>query len=357
MEKLENIIFDEEDQGLFLLNNDLQLKAEAIRNSILPKLNVVINYAISQINTVYQLNVYNDSMIAQAPHFVLNNRPNEVRKDYNYARVSLKGKRMYGMWHGIRKPGGIEPQVSPYALQLKLTEAGLVIAVCNATAEIDASSHKKVFDFLLKYEMQISQLQVMAKTFDKNCLNKNDWLVIDKKRAFKNRIIEGDFDCSMVSKAIKFPIQFEDLQGVVDRLTLLYPIFHSYNQIGKGETVVFKKLIGNINNWLHSQRGQEKKVDSLKSTSIDLEAVKARADLKVKVMAGMRWQVFQRDSWRCLSCGRTADDGIILHIDHIMPRSKGGKDELGNYQTLCDICNIGKSNKNDTDIKQSRIRG
>ncbi len=50
------------------------------------------------------------------------------------------------------------------------------------------------------------------------------------------------------------------------------------------------------------------------------------------------------------ACIRISD--LILHVDHIIPRSKGGKDELDNYQTLCHICNIGKSNKNDTNLRK-----
>ncbi|OQX01521.1 MAG: hypothetical protein BWK80_59790 [Desulfobacteraceae bacterium IS3] len=69
-------------------------------------------------------------------------------------------------------------------------------------------------------------------------------------------------------------------------------------------------------------------------------------------MPAIRWQVFQRDKWKCVSCGRSAANDVILHVDHIVPRSKGGKDELDNYQTLCHICNIGKSNKDETNIRE-----
>lgn len=33
-----------------------------------------------------------------------------------------------------------------------------------------------------------------------------------------------------------------------------------------------------------------------------------------------------------------------LHVDHIKPWSKGGTTEYGNLQTLCEKCNLGKSN-------------
>jgi 5-methylcytosine-specific restriction endonuclease McrA len=68
-------------------------------------------------------------------------------------------------------------------------------------------------------------------------------------------------------------------------------------------------------------------------------------------MPAIRWQVFQRDQWKCVSCGRNSHNGAILHVDHIIPRSRGGSDSLDNYQTLCDVCNIGKSNKDATDLR------
>jgi 5-methylcytosine-specific restriction endonuclease McrA len=33
-----------------------------------------------------------------------------------------------------------------------------------------------------------------------------------------------------------------------------------------------------------------------------------------------------------------------LHIDHIVPWSKGGETALENLETLCSECNLGKSN-------------
>ncbi|PZO08410.1 MAG: HNH endonuclease [Leptolyngbya foveolarum] len=79
--------------------------------------------------------------------------------------------------------------------------------------------------------------------------------------------------------------------------------------------------------------------------------VRQAAEKRVKTIPSIRWQVFQRDDWRCVSCGKGSPHGAILQVDHIIPRSKGGKDALENYQTLCNLCNLGKSNRDDTDLR------
>lgn len=64
------------------------------------------------------------------------------------------------------------------------------------------------------------------------------------------------------------------------------------------------------------------------------------------VTAKLRYEIIQRDGGRCCICGRSpAEDGVKLHVDHIIPVSKGGKTEASNLQTLCESCNLGKGNR------------
>ena len=59
----------------------------------------------------------------------------------------------------------------------------------------------------------------------------------------------------------------------------------------------------------------------------------------------LRYAVLKRDNFKCKKCGISAKDGAKLHVDHIIPVSKGGKTTISNLQTLCDRCNLGKSDK------------
>lgn len=61
----------------------------------------------------------------------------------------------------------------------------------------------------------------------------------------------------------------------------------------------------------------------------------------------LRLAVLTRDNFRCVYCGKSpaTNRGTRLHIDHIIPFSKGGTSTLENLQTLCEECNLGKSNQ------------
>ena len=42
---------------------------------------------------------------------------------------------------------------------------------------------------------------------------------------------------------------------------------------------------------------------------------------------------------------KNREDGVKLHVDHILPVSRGGKTVMSNLQTLCEDCNCGKGNR------------
>ena len=55
----------------------------------------------------------------------------------------------------------------------------------------------------------------------------------------------------------------------------------------------------------------------------------------------LRFNTLKRDNFTCQYCGRKAPE-VKLHIDHKIPKSKGGLDELNNLITACEDCNLGK---------------
>jgi hypothetical protein len=59
----------------------------------------------------------------------------------------------------------------------------------------------------------------------------------------------------------------------------------------------------------------------------------------------LRFFVMQRDGFRCRICGASPAKGhaVSLQVDHVLPWSRGGETTFENLQTLCETCNIGKS--------------
>lgn len=65
-----------------------------------------------------------------------------------------------------------------------------------------------------------------------------------------------------------------------------------------------------------------------------------------------RFNVFKRDSFQCVYCG-VRPPNVVLEVDHIIPVSKGGLNNIENLVTSCYECNRGKSNKTLSEIPKS----
>lgn len=72
------------------------------------------------------------------------------------------------------------------------------------------------------------------------------------------------------------------------------------------------------------------------------EAWGVKVSIRSSLPAKRRFDVLERDKFRCIRCGRSAADGIVLHVDHKVAVCNGGLDEMENLQTLCEECNLGK---------------
>lgn len=78
------------------------------------------------------------------------------------------------------------------------------------------------------------------------------------------------------------------------------------------------------------------------STSADSDKRRTARDPSLR----LRFKVLLRDRFTCCGCGKSpaTSPGTILHVDHIVPWSKGGETVFENLRAMCSHCNLGKSN-------------
>ena len=62
-----------------------------------------------------------------------------------------------------------------------------------------------------------------------------------------------------------------------------------------------------------------------------------------------REDIFERDNYRCVMCGKGQRDGVEIQADHIIPKDLGGKATIENGQTLCATHNFRKKNLKQTE--------
>ena len=91
--------------------------------------------------------------------------------------------------------------------------------------------------------------------------------------------------------------------------------------------------------------------------------------LQTKYKMHRRLQVFAHKGTACVRCGvegvhllSSVDPGgghhvdlytadfVLMTVDHILPRSKGGANTLANYQPMCQHCNSQKGNTLETAV-------
>ena len=75
-----------------------------------------------------------------------------------------------------------------------------------------------------------------------------------------------------------------------------------------------------------------------------------RKKSKGYISGSTRYEVLKNAKFHCQLCGISAEKKA-LEVDHIVPRTLGGKDEMYNFQALCYSCNAMKGDRDNTDFR------
>lgn len=346
---LSDITFDEQDANLFLVD-DVRLRADALKHSVLPRLRVVMNTTISLIRDIYGIEALEDSNVSVYPNF-RQKRSSELKIKYEQVFVGIGGQRK-AKWPGFSRKDRNPVQILPFRFAFVLTQDGIFTLLENGWLKgLDTQSSETLLRFHIENENKINPLCFASGMRPEPGWSEDLSLLAPFREQYKFRLDNRLYDHHFIGNNYHLPVTGATLAEMVDNFAYFFPVYDSYIQMAKGLPHRLDALITKLSNWLQRDTEEDSgKADLSTAEAKSAHAAKA-AELTIRVMPALRWQVFQRDQWRCVACGRNSHDGAILHVDHIVPRSRGGLDALNNFQTLCGECNIGKSNKDATDLR------
>lgn len=138
-----------------------------------------------------------------------------------------------------------------------------------------------------------------------------------------------------------------------------YLLAHTGRVIGSDE---LRKASGNISEWarrireLRTEEGYQilthNDRNDLKPGEYLLEDKKPQPAFARAISKETRSLVLDRNGFTCQMCGAVADEPhpydpgrkTRLHIGHVIDKSMGGTDDLGNLRAICSVCNEGAKN-------------
>jgi hypothetical protein len=347
---IEEVSFDERDTAIFNIP-DVKTKISTVQNYFFPRLEFLVRDALDIVQNIYEINPYERINFIYRPS---NRKTAQNHKNFNEAHVGVSGKRRTDRDLTCLNKKGLPHKFHPCYLFFEVSSAGEMYvemlpfvyytdeASRHAFAEL-VRENKNILEPILSY-FYVTYSGAASFTPLVKSLKTEEW------NFFRSYVFTLPVDTS------------HDLYALRWAFIALYPLLDAVISIGEGEEPRLSEMLHRFKDyWLdywaanrdNEEPGEEEQAEEDEGDSVaeDIVAELPNLDSYNFVRPGLWWSILARDSWTCCSCGRTAKDGVTLEVDHILPRSRGGTDDPDNLQTLCKKCNIGKSNKDSTDLR------
>ena len=337
--------FEMQDVELFKIS-DTKTRIATVQNYFFPRLEIVMHATMDLIQKVYGVNPYEKMTFVYYP----NNRKKSIEsRDFYNVHIGLSGKRRTDRDLKFKRRDGKPFQLHPTYLTYTIYFEGAArVELLPFRQNVSAEFINVVADL---YRDNYKTLSTVFGT--QQISHERAYDFVDLQDTFI-----GEQDAVnrtlLFSPTFYFPVSVDrGLWELIVSFTAFYPLLEAFNALGEGETPELTQRLSMFKNWLLTDV-QEDEVDADRNDIEDeTPLVLPELDSYTFVRAGLWWSILARDEWTCCSCGRSAKvDGVTLEVDHIVPRSKGGSDEMDNLQTLCKKCNIGKSNRDSTDLRR-----
>jgi hypothetical protein len=351
---IEDLTFELKDIEIFKIP-DTKTCIATVQNYFFPRLEILLHHSCDLIREIYGVNPYDRMTFVYCP----NNRKNaRQNREFYHVHIGLSGKRTHNGLRFLRRDG--KPfHFHPTYLTFNIDFDGSI------RVELRPFVYYVSKDFITAvadlYRANYSALSPLL-----GCLQITHQRIADHVEM--GDAFNGEHE-DVVGNLFYSPRYFfpTDLSRGLWHLMLcfatFYPLLDSLNSLGEGEAPRLAEMLGMLKEWHHSEDGSEESEIENEQTRDGEEQEDNFETLSLPeldsynfVRPGVWWTVLARDNWTCCSCGRSSkEEGITLEVDHITPRSKGGTNEINNLQTLCKKCNIGKSNRDATDLRRRTI--
>ena len=341
---IEDVIFELKDIEIFKIP-DTKTRISTVQNYFFPRLEILLRHSLELIQEIYGVNPYERMTFVYYPS---NRKTARQNRSFDYVHIGLSGKRRTDRDLKFNRRDGKPFQLHPTYLTYNIHFDGSIRVEFlpfrqYVSAEFIAAVSKLYKGNFAALSPILGFHQI---THDR------DADFVDIKDAFFGEREDVNFNL-FYSPKYYFPTNVDrGLWHLMLCFAALYPLLDSFNSLGEGESPRLAEMLARLKEWyLAEEAGDE---DDAASDESDKEPLNLpELDSYSFVRAGLWWSVLARDNWTCCSCGRSSkEEGITLEVDHIVPRSKGGSDDIDNLQTLCKKCNIGKSNRDDTDLRR-----
>jgi HNH endonuclease len=336
---IHEVIFEERDTQIFSIP-EIKTRLSTLQNYFFPRLEMLLRYTLDIVAQVYNVNPYERMTFVYCPSHRDKAKEN---KDFGTVHIGVGAKRGNKPLKIIKRNG--RPFFfHPTYLTFKVLPGGTIHAELMPFRQgVDNTYVAKISALVDKHGDVLLPLLSLAHISHITHNSYFKFLPFNKAIVPKEVGLDG---IRLISPKYYFPVSSgRGFYELVLAFTLLYALAESFICIGEGREPELEKMLKQFKKW-YVKLGKTK--NDMEKENVNLSEI-PELDSYSFVRAGKWWAVLARDKWRCLSCGRSAqENGVLLEVDHIIPRSKGGSDDMSNLQTLCKKCNIGKSNKDST---------
>lgn len=199
-----------------------------------------------------------------------------------------------------------------------------------------ATQHSEGYQRLLVFlDQQMSMSHIYQPLMLKTLLAGNG--VASRREIAAAFLAEDQSQLEYYDEIVKrYPTQTLKRHGIIDHQRGLYQLCDSYNVVDAEERAALIAICdAKLTDFIERR---QQTVWKHRSQNFD------------PVPGSIRWHILRRAMGRCEACGISAAERA-LHVDHIIPRSWGGSNDVSNFQALCSTCNVQKLNGDATDFR------